>query len=291
MFFWSPFLRVPTIIYPRYDFQTLLEGIQKYRISHLNIAPPIALSLAKNPIVEQYDLSSLKILNSGAAPLSKEAQDEVLEKTKVAIRQGYGMSETPTATIMGIYGLKPVPGSSGVLLPNIIAKVISEDGRELGVNEPGELCLKCPNMMLGYLNRPEENIIDAQGYLHTGDICYVDDSGNWFVVDRLKELIKYKGYQVPPAELEALILTHPAVLDVAVIGKPDVVACELPTAFVVLKPNQHLTEAELVEWTNKRTSVYKHLRGGVIFIDQVPKSPSGKILRRFLRARFAPAKL
>jgi len=284
------YLKHTVVVYTRFDMQAVLEGIQKYKVTHLNVAPPVALAFAKHPLVEKYDLSSLRILNSGAAPLGKDLQEEVFRRTKVAIRQGYGMTETPTATIMNPYSPGAIRklGSSGILMPNVEAKIISvEDGRQLGENERGELCLRCPNMMLGYLNKPEENIIDKDGFLHTGDIAYVDEDGDFFVVDRLKELIKYKGFQVPPAELEGLIITHPKVLDVAVIGKPDEHAGELPTAFVVLKPNQAISGPELVDWVNGQTSTYKHLRGGVIFIDQIPKTLSGKILRRVLRDRFA----
>jgi len=268
----------------------MLSGIAKYKVTHLNVVPPIVLAFAKSPLVDKYDISSLKLVTSGAAPLGKGLQEEVFKRTKVAVRQGYGMTETSVAILMHPYtpGAIRKCGSSGMLVSNVEAKIISvENGRELGENEEGELLVRCPNMMDGYLNRPTENIIDRDGFLHTGDIVYVDEDGDFFVVDRVKELIKYKGYQVPPAELEALIITHPKVLDVAVIGKPDEYAGELPTAFVVLKPNQVISATELVDWTNVKMSYYKHLRGGVFFVDQIPKSPSGKILRRVLRERLA----
>jgi len=283
---------VKIILFPKFDLIKVLEGIQKFRITHLNIVPPIALLLAKHPAVEKYDLSSLHMVGSGAAPLSKDIQDAVRDRIKVVVRQGYGMSELPGAPTSANVRLPVVAGSSGNLLANVEAKVLSEEGKELGVNELGELCFRCPNMMLGYLNRPDENIIDSDGFLHTGDIGYVDKDGYWFIVDRLKELIKYKGFQVPPAELEALLLTHPSVLDVAVVGKPDLAAGELPIAFVALKSDEKITSTELTQWANERIKTpHKLLRGGVIFVDQIPKSPSGKILRRLLKARFTAAKL
>jgi len=280
------YLKHTVVVYNKFDLEAVLSGIQKYKVTHLNVAPPVALAFAKHPLIDKYDITSLRVLNSGAAPLGKELQEEVFKRTKVAIRQGYGMTETPTSTLMSPYtpGHIRKIGSSGILIPNVEAKIISvEDGKELGENERGELWVRCPNMMTGYLNKPDENIIDKDGFLHTGDIAYVDEDGDFFVVDRLKELIKYKGFQVPPAELEALIVTHPKVADVAVIGKPDELSCELPTAYVVLKPNQKITEKELADWTNAQLSHYKHLRGGIYFVDHIPKTPSGKILRRILR--------
>jgi len=281
-------LQKPVVVFAKFDLQVFLEAIQKYKITSANIVPPVVVLFAKHPLVDKYDLSSLRMLSSGAAPLSKELQLEVLKRTGKAIRQGYGMTETPTATISSPYypGVIARLGSSGLLLPNLEAKVIEpETGKELGVGEEGELCFRGPNMMRGYYKRESENIIDKDGFLHTGDVGYVDRDGFWFVVDRVKELIKFKGFQVAPAELEAILLRHPKVADAAVIGKPDLNAGELPYAFVVLKADQKSDASEIFEHVAGHVAHYKQLRGGISFVDVIPKSISGKILRRVLRDR------
>jgi len=180
------------------------------------------------------------------------------------------------------------PGSAGQLLPNMVAKIVDpETGAECAVGQRGELWVNGPNKMKGYLNNPNatNNTIDKDGFLHTGDIAYVDKDGNYYIVDRLKELIKYKGFQVAPAELEKLLLTHPDVADVAVIGKPDLEAGELPTAFIVLKKGHTAYEKDLSSFVDKKVAPHKKLRGGVFIVDAIPKSASGKILRRILKAK------
>jgi len=180
------------------------------------------------------------------------------------------------------------PGSAGQLLPNIIAKIVDpETGAECGVDQRGELWLNGPNKMKGYLNNPKATALTIykDGFLHTGDIAYTDKDGNYYIVDRLKELIKYKGFQVAPAELEGLLLTHPDIADVAVVGKPDLEAGELPTAFVVIKKGRTLYEKDIYTFVGKKVAPHKKLRGGIVVVEAIPKSPSGKILRRILRAK------
>jgi len=279
-------MKIPCVVFPRFDLEQFLSAVQKYKITHTNIVPPVVVLLAKHPLVDKYDLSSLRLINSGAAPLSRELQEEVFARLKLPVRQGYGMTETPTATLVCPYfpGVIPRGGASGMLLPNVEAKIIAPDtNKELDIDQEGELCFRCPNVMRGYYKRGEsENIIDKDGFLHTGDIGYVDKDGYFYVVDRVKELIKFKGFQVPPAELEAILLQHPKIMDAAVIGKPDLNAGELPFAYVVLKQNQTATSSEIMEFVAPKVAHYKQLRG-VAFIDQIPKSLSGKILRRLLR--------
>jgi 4-coumarate--CoA ligase len=179
-----------------------------------------------------------------------------------------------------------VDGSVGMLVPNLEAKIVHpETGKQLGYNAEGEIWIKGPNVMLGYLNNDKatKETIDADGFLHTGDIGKCDKKGNWWVVDRIKELIKYKGYQIAPAELEALLLTHPQIADAAVIPTPDKMAGEVPKAYIVLKPDQHPTDADISKFVARKVAPHKKLRGGICFVDVIPKSPTGKILRRVLR--------
>ncbi|CAH1791186.1 unnamed protein product [Owenia fusiformis] len=270
---------------PRFDPKQYLSAIQKYKAIRLFIVPPMMLFLAKDPIVDKYDLSSVKDIICGAAPLSKELQVDVMTRLKCNILQGYGMTE-----------LSPVSHFSptkewridavGVCIPNTKSKIINMDtGVALGPHMDGEVCVRGPQVMKGYLNNYEAtaNTIDKDGWLHTGDIGHYDHDGYFFVVDRLKELIKYKGFQVAPAELEGLLLTHPDIADSAVIGVPDIVAGELPKAFIVKKPGATITGAQICQFVEELVAPHKKLRGGVEFCQEIPKSPSGKILRRVLR--------
>ncbi|KFB37037.1 AMP dependent coa ligase [Anopheles sinensis] len=218
----------------------------------------------------------------GAAPLSREIEDQVRERLGVAfIRQGYGMSETTLGVLMQD-GLENKAGSVGKVRMGQWVKVIDpETGRALGPNQRGELCFKGSLIMKGYVGR--ERAIDEDGWLHTGDIAYYDDDQEFFIVDRIKELIKYKGFQVPPAELEAILLEHPRISDAAVIGVPDERAGELPLAFVVKEHGEELTEREVIDFVAGKVSEQKRLYGGVRFVSEIPKTASGKILRRELR--------
>jgi len=245
--------------------------------------PPIVLKLAKEPLVDKYDLSSLKMVFSGAAPLGPELSRECMERIGCGIRQGYGMTETSPVTHSSPADPTKVKlGSVGPPAPNTECKLIDPaTGAECAPHEEGEVCVRGPQNMRGYLNNPEATArtIDADGWLHTGDIGYADEDGHFFIVDRVKELIKYKGFQVAPAELEAVLLTHPAVADAAVIPCRDVEAGEVPKAFVVLKGEA--TADEVMEFVAERVAPHKKIRA-LEFIEQIPKSLSGKILRRVL---------
>ena len=272
---------------PRFDLTQFLELIQKYRITRTNLVPPILVALAKHPLVDQYDLSSIVEFFSGAAPLSQELAAEVSQRLHgCSVVQGYGLTETSPVTHVYNRSMSKVEklGSVGPAVPNTENMVVDIDsGEPLGVNKKGEIWTRGPQVMKGYLNNPKSTkiTIDENGWLHTGDIGYVDEDGNFFIVDRLKELIKYKGYQVAPAELEALLLTHPFVADVAVIPVADEEAGEIPKAFVVKKQGVDISGDELMAWVAQHVSPQKKVRK-LEFIDVIPKSLSGKILRRVL---------
>ncbi|KAJ3113570.1 putative fatty-acid--CoA ligase FadD10 [Phlyctochytrium bullatum] len=280
---------VSVVVISKFELEPFLTALSKYKVITAHIVPPIAVALAKHPLVDKFDLSSLKIVFSGAAPLGSDLSREVAQRLKVAVMQGYGMTElSPVATMATTK--TNVDGGCGILLPNMEARLVSAvTGKDVGIGKEGELWLRGPNVMKGYHNNisATQSTIDPQGWLKTGDVAVIDKSGNYFIVDRIKELIKYKGFQVAPAELEAHLLTHPAVADAAVIPRPDEAAGELPRAYVVLKPTAKATEAEIQAFIDAKVAPHKRLRGGVAFIDAIPKSPSGKILRRVLRDREA----
>jgi 4-coumarate--CoA ligase len=272
------------ITMPRFDLEQFLSLHQEHGITRSFVAPPIVVALAKHPMVDQYDLSSLEQVFSGAAPLSAELALEAGARIGCEVVQGYGLTETsPVSHLTPPGHFKP--GSVGYTVPNAETKIVDPaTGEECGVNQDGEVCIRGPLVMTGYLNKPEATaaMIDPEGWLHTGDIGHVDEDGHVFVVDRLKELIKYKGFQVPPAELEALLLTHPGIADAAVIGIPDDEAGELPVAYVVARQGVELDPDEVMAFVAGHVATYKQIRR-VTIIDAVPKSASGKILRRVLR--------
>lgn len=268
---------------PRFDFEQLLRVMQEHRVSLAHLVPPIVLALSKSPLVDAYDLSALKTVFSGAAPLGAEQSRACSERLGCTIIQGYGMTETSPVTHLTTREHNK-PGSVGLCVPNMECRLVSvETGEDVGVGERGEVHVRGPQVMKGYLGRPEATAqtVDADEWLHTGDVAYVDEDGFFFIVDRAKELIKYKAFQVAPAELEALLLTHQSVADAAVIPSPDDEAGEVPKAFVVIKDGHALTEAEVLSFVAERVAPYKKVRR-VEFIAQIPKSPSGKILRRLL---------
>jgi len=271
------------VVLPRFDLETFLRAIQQHRATWAFVVPPIALALAKHPAVDGYDLSSLRQILSGAAPLSADLARAVTKRIGCRMLQGYGMTETsPVTHTNSGPSVETKPGSVGALVANTEGRIVDPGtGRDLGPGEQGEICVRGPQIMKGYLGKPEATaaMIDRDGWLHTGDIGYADDDGDFFVVDRLKELIKYKGCPVAPAELEALLLTHPAVADVAVIPSPDDEAGEVPKAFVVTRAQ--VTAEELMAFVAERVAPTKRVRR-LEMIDQIPKSPSGKILRRLL---------
>ena len=268
---------------PRFELEPFLQLVQDHAVTLAHLVPPIVLALSKNPVVENYDLSKLKTIFCGAAPLDEHLTRACMQRLDCDVRQGYGMTETSPVTHSSPADPSQVKfGSVGVPAPNTECKIVDlETGEALGPNKEGEVCVRGPQIMKGYLNRPQATAatVDADFWLHTGDIGYADDDGHFFIVDRAKELIKYKGFQVPPAELEALLLTHASVADAAVIPIPDDEAGEVPKAFVVLKGEA--TAKELMEFVNSRVAPHKKIRM-LEFTDKIPKSPSGKILRRVL---------
>jgi acyl-CoA synthetase (AMP-forming)/AMP-acid ligase II len=276
---------------PRFDMLEFLGAVQKYRITVLPIVPPIVLGLVKHPAVAQFDLSSVRMVFSGAAPLGADIARELSQKLGCPVVQGYGMTEASPVTHLSPMRNAPVkPGSAGCVIPNTEVKIVDvTTGQEVERGQDGELLIRGPQIMKGYLGRPEDTAssIDAEGWYHTGDVGYVDEEGWFFIVDRTKELIKYKGMQVAPAELEALLLTHPAILDAAVVRKADEEAGEVPKAFVVLKPDEaaRATPPEaIMAFVAERVAPHKRIRHLEV-IEQIPKSASGKILRRVLIQR------
>ncbi|GAB1607340.1 4-coumarate--CoA ligase 2-like [Argonauta hians] len=270
---------------PKFEPESFMSLLSKERLTCAHLVPPLILFLAKHPMVNNYDLSALKILFSGAAPLGKELIDECQEKIKFDdLVQGYGLTETSPATHLTV---PPVlkNGSVGNLLPDTAAKIIDPETHEiLGPMQTGELCVRGPQVMKGYLNRIDATAEMIKGdWLHTGDLAHYDEEEYFYITDRLKELIKYKGFQVPPAELEALLITHPNVQDSAVIGVPDVEAGEIPRAFVVLKDTSITKEQDIIDFVKDNVAPHKKLRGGVQFVSEIPKSAAGKILRRVLK--------
>jgi acyl-CoA synthetase (AMP-forming)/AMP-acid ligase II len=275
---------------PRFDLDQFLDLIQEHRVSRVYVVPPIALALAKHPAVDSRDLSSILTVMSGAAPLGAALAEQVAERLDSKVIQGYGLTETsPVTHVIRPDGVNK-PGSIGPPLPGTECRLVDpETGEDVAEGERGELWIRGPQVMAGYLNNAEATAatIDEDGWLHTGDIAIRDEDDFYSIVDRLKELIKYKGFQVPPAELEALLITHPDVADVAVIGVPDDECGELPKAFVV--PAQDEVDAEaLMAYVAEQVSPQKQVRL-VEQVDEIPKSPSGKVLRRVLRDRAAKA--
>ncbi|KAK4191557.1 putative 4-coumarate--CoA ligase [Podospora australis] len=295
-----PHLRTPVYIMAGFDFVKLLEYIQKFRITTLACVPPIVVLFAKHPLTKNYDLSSVESIGSGAAPLGLEVSKEAQKflPSVESVRQGWGMTEV-TCTAMTWDPTSNIGSSQGVgeMNPNCKAKLMSADGKTeiLKAGERGELWVSGPTLMRRYWKKPEATadtiVVDSDGarWLKTGDIAYVEKyepGGIFHIVDRSKELIKVKGNQVAPAELEAVLLENPNVVDAAVIGV-TIQGEELPRAYIVRKPDSKAAEQEIAKWMETKVARYKQLKGGVVFIDAIPKNPSGKILRKILRERAA----
>ncbi|CAG8157212.1 unnamed protein product [Penicillium salamii] len=290
------------IVMSKFDIEKWCAHVQNYRCTFSYIVPPVVLLLGKHPVVDKYDLSSMRMMNSGAAPLTQELVEAVYSRIKVGIKQGYGLSETsPTTHSQKWEDWREAIGSVGRLMPNMQARYMSmpEDGsepKEVAAGEVGELYLSGPNVFLGYHENPEatKGCLSEDGWFQTGDVGFQDVKGNFFITDRVKELIKYKGFQVPPAELEGLLVDNAAIDDVAVIGiESEAHGSEVPLACVVRSAKSKSSgsnekdEAEkIIKWLDSKVAHHKRLRGGVQFVDEIPKNPSGKILRRLLKQKF-----
>ena len=279
---------------PQFDLEQYLRLTATYGARRAYLVPPIALALAKNPIVDQFDLSRLKFVTSGAAPMGRELEESCAARIGCMVKQGYGMTEaSPVTHFTPEDPAFARPGSCGLLVPNTECRIVNlETKKDVAPGEHGELLIRGPQIMQGYLNNPDATAqsIDDDGWLHTGDVGYADADGFFYIVDRLKEFIKYKGLQVAPAELEAVLLTHAAVADCAVIPMADAEAGEVPKAFVVMRHD--VTSEKLMEYVAGVVASFKKVRS-VEFIAKIPKSPSGKILRRELialeRSRIVPS--
>jgi acyl-CoA synthetase (AMP-forming)/AMP-acid ligase II len=274
------------VIMQRFDLEQCLDILQKYQVTFAPVVPPIVLALAKNPLVERYELRTLRMIFSGAAPLRENIAAAASARLGCPVLQGYGLTETsPVTHAVRAHASQTGAASIGQPVPNTEVMVVDlAGGSALGPNQEGEICVRGPQVMKGYLNRADatQAMIDTEGWLHTGDVGYAAEDGSFFIVDRLKELIKYKGMQIAPAELEAVLLGHPSVADAAVVPVPDEAAGQVPKAFVVLK--SEVAVDEIMGYVAARVAPYKKLRSLEV-VDQIPKSPSGKILRRVLVER------
>ncbi|KAJ3980740.1 AMP binding protein [Lentinula detonsa] len=302
------FCGTTTVVMPRFDLVDFCVTVETYRITAVLVVPPVVLAMARHPVIDKYDLSSIWLLFSSAAPVSptlmKEAKQRLMAKRKpeqiLHVTEGYGMTEcSPASHILPLDHAISKAGSVGVLLPNYQARLIVDDSDDAVLDaeegKPGELWVKGPSVMKGYLNNPIANkdSFTSDRWYKTGDICLRDQAGFYYIVDRKKELIKYKGFQVPPAELEGVLITHPDIADAAAIGvQSELEVTELPRAYVVhAQPSKISTpelrkafEKSVANWMESKVAKHKYLRGGVVVIGEVPRSAAGKILRRELRA-------
>ncbi|XP_028775361.1 4-coumarate--CoA ligase 1-like [Neltuma alba] len=280
------------LIIPKFEIATMLELVQKHNVTVAPFVPPILLAIVNYPNLQQYDVSSIRMIMCGAAPLRKELEDAVKAKLpNASLAQAYGMTEAGPAVAMSLAFAKEAcevkSGACGSIVRNAEMKIVDpETGISLARNQAGEICVRGNQIMKGYVNDSEatKRTIDERGWLHTGDIGYVDDDEELFIVDRLKEVIKYKGFQVAPAELEALLLSHPSISDAAVLPMKDEVAGEAPVAFVVKSEGFNISEDQIMEYISEKVVYYKRIKR-VFFVGSIPRSPSGKILRKDLRAR------
>ncbi|KAL8788489.1 MAG: hypothetical protein Q9195_007266 [Heterodermia aff. obscurata] len=278
-----------TYVMRRFDLETFLKNVEYYQITDLAMVPPIIIQTIMSPLSRKYSLRSLRSAQVGAASLSKDAQkrfESLLEKN-VQCTQVWGMTETTCMGLCFPWPERDRTGSIGRPLPNLDVKIVNESGADISAYDvTGELCIRGPTIISGYLNNPTANEeFDADGFYHTGDIVYCDSKTRlWYIVDRKKELIKVRGFQVAPPELEAVLFDHPQIADAAVIGVPSQNGDDqVPRAYVVRKPGAALTAAEVKKHVAKRLARFKHLEGGVIFVPAIPKNASGKILKRLLR--------
>lgn len=279
-------LQVVTL--PKFTPDTFLNALEKYQASLLHLVPPLVNFLGNYDKVEKRHTESVKYILCGAGPIGKLDIERLNSKMPhIQVQQGYGMTESSSILALN-YKKNGNYTSVGQLAPFTEAKVVEAGDptfKGLGPNQTGEILVRGPQIMKGYLNNPEatKQTILEDGFMRTGDIGYYDEHGDFYITDRLKELIKMKGLQVPPAELEELLRSHPMILDAGVIGKPHSTFGEVPLAFVVKKAEVEVTEKEIREFIADKVAPYKRLEGGVRFIDSIPKTASGKILRRTLK--------
>jgi 4-coumarate--CoA ligase len=290
---WTFYSGLTCIVMEKFDLEEWCKLVQHHKITYGYVVPPVILSLSKHPAVDNYDLSSLRALTSAAAPLTKELIGTAYKRLGIPIKQGYGLSETsPSVHMQPLELWESAIGSVGTLLPNQTAKYVFPSGHEVPIGEVGELWVKGPNVFSGYWKNAPETLtaFTPDGYLKTGDVGYQDKDGNFYITDRIKELIKYKGFQVAPAELEGILMSHDKINDVAVLGvQRDDLATEVPLACVVPSPGVEIgfeLGEEIVEFLASRVASHKRLRGGVRFVDEIPKSAAGKILRRILKEKY-----
>ena len=283
-------INAEVIMLPSFTMKSMLDTVVEYQLKELLLVPPILIRLVRDPIVDDYDLSFLRRFSSGAAPLSEEIIQLLKKKfPQTGFKQGYGMTESCsciTAHPPSLYDYKNA-NAVGTVVASTTVKIVKDDGTEAGVGEPGEILAKGPQIVMGYLNNEKatRESFDQDGYLHTGDQGAIDENGIITITDRIKEMIKVKGIGVAPAELEDLLLGHPKVSDVAVLGINDEYAGEVPKAYIVPQSGEevgHELGMELIAYVKEKKVRYKAVKE-VEFIDEIPKSASGKILRRVLR--------
>jgi len=276
------------VVFPRFDPKEYLDAVVKYRATMLGGAPQLFIPLINLPDFDSYDLSSIKIASSGAAPLAMSVLEKMLEAfTGGVVQEGYGMTECSMGATANPPDRNAIrPGSVGLPVFDTECKVVDlETGEDLPPGQEGEICIKGPQVMQGYWNKPEEtNLVLKDGWLYSGDIGKEDEDGYFFITDRKKDMIIYKGYNVYPRELEEVLFRHAAVEQCAVIGRPDINVGEAPVAFVQLRQGAEATAEDLINHTNSQVAAYKKIRE-VIFLDAIPVSPAGKVLKRELREK------
>jgi acyl-CoA synthetase (AMP-forming)/AMP-acid ligase II len=283
----------------RFELEPYLRTIQTYHITELSLVPPLVIALLMSPATKKYSLKSVRLISCGAAPLKPALQNKLKSEycsPECVFNQVWGMTETSCIATMFSATESDDTGSVGRPIPNLDIKLIDEEGRDVSAfNASGEICVRGPTVIPGYFENEsaDRETFDGEGWLRTGDIGYVErGTGKWYVVDRKKELIKVRGFQVAPPELEGVLLLHPLIVDAAVIGVKGLAGLEhdveCPRAYVVRRPGpegERLRENEVKEWCGTRLARYKALTGGAVFVDAIPKNASGKILKRVLRER------
>lgn len=274
------------VVLPRFNARECLDDMVKYKVDRMGGSPPLYIALMNVPDFDQYDLSRIKVATSGAAPLPQAVMEKMLKAFSGVVCEAYGQSESTAAITFTPPNRNAIKlGSVGLPIFDTELKVVDvTTGEDLAPGAEGEICLKGPQVMKGYLNRPEATaeVLDKDGWLHTGDIGREDEDGYFYITDRKKDMILYKGYNIYPRELEEVIFEHPAVQQCGVVGKPDPDTGEYPVAFIQLKQGTSITAEEIMEYTNSQIAFYKKIRE-VHLVEVIPVNPSGKVLRRELR--------